>query len=388
MSKRIGVPAALAILVLSCVCRGATPDAPKVRLEPWLKGLEKPVQLTHDGTNRIFIVEQPGRVRLFKDGQLERKPYLDLSNKVHVEYECGVLSITFHPNFAQNGYLYINYTANLPDLHTVVSEFHADPNADHVDPKTEREIIRVAQPYPNHNGGQCAFGNDGMFYIGMGDGGAFNDPLNSAQNPKSYLGKFLRIDVNKRDPYAVPPDNPFVNDPKWLPEIWALGMRNPWRFSFDRVTGLLYTGDVGQDKWEEVDVVTRGGNYGWRIREGSEMWRPVPTPPPMVDPILSYPHEKGSNSITGGHVYRGKSIPALYGWYVYGDYSSGRVWGLKYDGRKVVGETVLIEPDPEAPASGGKRMRPTQPSAFGEDAAGEQYLVDLNGPIYRIVADQ
>jgi glucose/arabinose dehydrogenase len=336
----------------------------------------------------MFIVEQPGRVRLYQNGQLRRKPYLDLTDKVHLEYECGVLSITFHPNFAQNGYLYINYTANIPDLHTVISEFRADPKAESVDPRTERVIMTIAQPYPNHNGGHCAFGPDGMFYIGMGDGGAFNDPLNSAQNPKSPLGKFLRIDVNERDRYGVPKDNPFVNDPKWMPEIWALGMRNPWRFSFDRVKGLLYAGDVGQDKWEEVNVVTRGGNYGWRIREGSEMWRPVPDPPSFVDPILSYPHEKGSNSITGGHVYRGKKIPALYGWYVYGDYSSGIVWGLKCEDGKVTGQTVLVEPDPAAPVTEGKRLRPTQPSAFGEDAAGETYLVDLNGAIYRLEADE
>jgi glucose/arabinose dehydrogenase len=375
-------------MVAASVAAGSEAGTPKVKLMPWLKGLEKPVQLTHDGTGRIFIVEQPGRVRLYRDGQLVRKPYLDLSDKVHVEYECGVLSITFHPDFARNGYLYINYTANVPDLRTVISKFRVDPKGEVVDPKTERVMMTIAQPYPNHNGGQCAFGPDGMFYIGMGDGGAFNDPLNSAQNPKSPLGKFLRIDVNERDPYGVPADNPFVNDPKWMPEIWALGMRNPWRFSFDRVTGLLYTGDVGQDKWEEVNVVTRGGNYGWRIREGSEMWRPVPAPPAFVDPILSYPHEKGSNSITGGHVYRGKQIPALYGWYVYGDYSSGRIWGLKYEGGKVVGEGVLVEPDPAAPVTPeGKRLRPTQPSAFGEDAAGELYLVDINGAIYRIEAE-
>jgi glucose/arabinose dehydrogenase len=242
--------------------------------------------------------------------------------------------------------------------------------------------MTIDQPHPNHNGGQIAFGNDGMLYIGMGDGGEHHNPSNSAQNPKSLLGKMLRIDVTPREKYAIPKDNPFAEDSNYAPEIYALGLRNPWRFSFDRETGLLYAADVGQDNYEEVDIIEKGGNYGWRVREGARDLHPIKNSPKFIDPIFEYEHLKTAASITGGLVYRGSAIPQLRGWYIFGDYSFGKIWALKYEPGKPVEVEVLI--DPNDPAKKGS-PRPTQPSAFGEDAQGELYLLDINGPIYKFV---
>ncbi|MGH7179585.1 MAG: PQQ-dependent sugar dehydrogenase, partial [Tepidisphaeraceae bacterium] len=233
-------------------------------------------------------------------------------------------------------------------------------------------IMTVGQPYANHNGGLCLFGPDGMMYIGMGDGGSAGDPQNRAQNPAELLGKMLRIDVNRRNGYAVPSDNPLVGRRGACPEIWAGGLRNPWRFCFDPVTGLLYCADVGQYLWEEIDIITRGGNYGWRIREGAHPFRPVDNPPgDLVDPIKEYGHELGI-SITGGYVYRGRRIPSLVGWYVYGDYSSGRIWALKYENGKVTGDVELLNTRALI-------------SSFGEDSEGELYVCDHAGSVLKIV---
>ncbi len=262
------------VVLLSSVvaCADAAPvpagAAPRIRLQTVVKGLSSPVDIVSDGSlDRMYVVEQPGRLRLLVKGRMESTPYLNISDRVTHQGECGFLGVAFHPQFAANGYFYVKYTTGstgAKDLRTVVSEFHVDlyanPNAKVVNPKNERIIIEIPQPYNNHNGGQVMFGPDGMLYIGMGDGGSGGDPQNRAQNPQELLGKILRIDPNPRDGYAVPKDNPFVADKRFRPEIWALGLRNPWRFSFDRKTGVCYTGDVGQNLYEEVHVIDKGGN--------------------------------------------------------------------------------------------------------------------------------
>jgi len=344
-------------------------DPPRVSLQPLVRGLERPLWLTHDGGQRLFVVEQPGRVRLIRDGQLQPKPYLDITDRVLDGGEQGLLCFVFHPDFANNGYCYVNYTRRRPARQTVVSRFHADPRADRVDAATERIILTIDQPYANHNGGQLLFGPDGMLYIGMGDGGAANDPQNRAQNLNELLGKILRIDVSVPSGYRVPGDNPFVGRAGARPEIWALGLRNPWRMSFDRQTGVLWAADVGQDSWEEIDIIVKGGNYGWRLFEGSHPFIiQGPVPDNLIMPIKQYSHRLGL-SITGGYVYRGSRIPELVGWYVYGDYSSGRIWGLKYEDGKLLADEQLLHTR-------------TQPASFGEDGAGELYLCDHNGAVY------
>jgi len=360
----------LAIVLATCAAGAAqAADPPRIRLQPLVRGLERPLWLTHDGGRRLFVVEQPGRVRLIRDGQLQPKPYLDITDRVLDGGEQGLLCFVLHPDFANNGRCYVNYTRRRPTRQTVISRFGGDPLADHIDPASERILLTIDQPYPNHNGGQLLFGPDGMLYIGMGDGGAANDPQNRAQNTNELLGKILRIDVNTPDGYRVPEDNPFVNRAGARPEIWALGLRNPWRMSFDRQIGVLWAADVGQDAWEEIDIIVKGGNYGWRLYEGSHPFiMQDPLPANLIMPIKQYSHRLGL-SITGGYVYRGRRIPALAGWYVYGDYSSGRIWGLKYeDGRLLADEQLL--------------HTRTQPASFGEDADGELYLCDHNGVVY------
>jgi glucose/arabinose dehydrogenase len=366
------------LLLQFIVTSSAWAQQPRIALEPFVRGgLERPVYVTHDGTDRIFIVEQPGRVRLVINGEMLKTPYLDVARSVADGGECGFLSIAFHPDFATNGYLYANYTARRPKLMTVISEFRADPRAQTVDPTTERILLTIDQPYGNHNGGQIKFGPDGMLYIGMGDGGSANDPKNSGQDPASLLGKMLRIDVDQRNPYGIPKDNPMVNQRGVRSEIWAGGLRNPWRFSFDRETGLCYAGDVGQNHWEEISIITKGGNYGWRPREGSH-----PTPAfrnkeqvqgEYIDPIVEYGRDMGM-SVTGGYVYRGDAIPDLVGWYLYADYASGRVWGLRYENGKVLTNVELMKENMSM-------------SSFGEDKAGELYLCDHSrGNVWRFVA--
>lgn len=387
----------LVLLFLLSLSSPVWAQAPKIKAEKWLSDLEAPVWLAHDGTSRLILVEQRGRVRLIVNGQLLEKPYLDIVQNVRYQQEMGLLSCVFHPKFAENGYIYVNYTRQLPppqpatppatlpggrrgrgpqgQIQTVISEFKVDPKASEVDPKTERIVLTINQPYPNHNGGQLLFGpDDGMLYIGMGDGGSANDPQNRAQNPQELLGKILRIDVTPREGYAVPKDNPFVNDSKYKPEIWALGVRNPWRMSFDRQSPhLFYAGEVGQNLWEMVHIIKKGRNYGWNIMEGTHPFRPYDNPPEFIPPIKEYHHSVGL-SITGGYVYRGKKIPSLVGWYVYGDYAKGQVWGLKYENGKVVGEELLLQ------------RANWQISSFGEDIDGELYICDHTpGLVHKIL---
>ena len=385
------------LMLLSVVCEGkpkldATPPgagAPEIKLVPVIRGTDHPVYLKSDGTDRLFVVEQPGRIRLVKDGTLAPKPYLDIRDQVFYQGECGLLSVTFHPDFAHNGYLYVDYTSKKNGkLQTFISEFKVDPKAEIVDRKTEREVLVIDQPYANHNGGLVEFGPDGMLYVCMGDGGSHDDPQNRAQNLKELLGKQLRIDVTPRQGYAIPKDNPFVSQAGARGEIWAYGLRNHWRYSWDRKTGVCYAGDVGQNRWEEVDILVKGGNYGWRPREGLHQ-NPNLRPPEeiqqdrtAIDPIVEYEHTIGL-SITGGYVYRGRKSPALDGIYIYADYSTGRFWGLRYEDGKMTENYEFNA----MTADGKSTINRILVSSFGEDKDGEVYVCDHNrGVIYRIEA--
>lgn len=362
---------ALILIALPMLARAA--DAPKLRLEPFMTGLEFPVYVTHDGTKRVFIIEQRGKIRLVMDGKLQEKPLLDIRDRVAFGGECGLLGMAFHPDFARNGRFFVNYTSTKGEsLHTRISEFHVDAKATQASADTERIILKFKQPWANHNGGQILFGPDGKLYIGTGDGGLAGDPLNSGQRLDTLLGKILRVDVDGKQPYAIPPDNPFVNLRDARPEIWCYGMRNPWRFCFDPVTKLLYCADVGQDKWEELDIIEKGGNYGWNIMEGNHDYRTGRPKTGLIPPIKEYGHDLGL-SITGGHVYRGKRYPALAGYYIYGDYDSGRIWGLRYEGNRVTADAELLKTNIKI-------------SSFGEDVDGELYICNhYAGEVLRLI---
>lgn len=344
------------------------------------KGFKSPLFLAHagDGSGQLFVVEQPGTIRLIDRGVLLEKPFLDLRDRVSTKgMEQGLLGLAFHPDHRHNGRLFVNYTRKR-DGATVLAEFTRRNHEPQVAASTERILLVVPQPYANHNGGMVAFGPDGHLYIGMGDGGSGGDPQNRAQNSDELLGKILRIDVDHDRPFVIPKGNPFVTG-GGRPEIYALGFRNPWRFSFDRETGMLWLADVGQNKWEEVDLVFPGGNYGWRIMEGAHCFDPDRdcNSDGLTIPITEYGHEQGRCSITGGYVYRGSSIPSLRGTYLFGDYCSGELFAITADAdhNKSSVMRVLIRT--------GFRI-----SSFGEDEAGELYLIDHNGGVYQLASDQ
>jgi glucose/arabinose dehydrogenase len=332
----------------------------------------------NDPLGRIFIVEQGGRIRIFQNGQLLSVPFLDVSFEDGFDSggEKGLLGLAFHPDFASNGLFYVHYTRMVGALlqrQSVIAQYEAEPPANNtVLLSTEELVLVVDQPnFDNHKGGQLAFGPDGLLYIALGDGGGGGD---NAQDRNSLLGKILRIGVN---PFFIPIDNPFVGVPNTRPEIWALGLRNPWRFSFDRTTGRLFAGDVGQSAREEIDLITKGGNFGWNIMEGSICFDPPVNcnMTGLILPIADYDHSAaGGTSVIGGFVYRGTEIPALVGTYVFGDLSSGHVWGLKQDSSGNWVRTEILNHNRIV-------------SAFGQDAAGELYMVDYgNGAILRLVA--
>ncbi len=342
-------------------------------------GLTAPVAVTHAGDNsgRLFITQQTGQILIHDGAQLLSTPFLDISNKVAYGGERGLLSVAFHPNYETNGYFYVDYTRK-SDGATVIARYSvsADPNV----ANTSETVLKViAQPYANHNGGQLQFGPDGYLYVGMGDGGSGGDPDNYAQNPASLLGKVLRLDVNASAPY-IPASNPFVGNPAVADEIWAFGVRNPWRFSFDRLTGDLFIADVGQGDWEEIDfqpAASAGGqNYGWSCYEGNHDYntsRNCAAYGTLTFPVLEYNHGPNDSigcSVTGGYRYRGSRYPALDGVYLYGDFCTGTVWGATYNGSAWTSSQV---------ADTSYNI-----SAFGEDEAGELYLVDLNGAVYQI----
>jgi glucose/arabinose dehydrogenase len=361
------------LLLFTALTTGETKTG--IALQQVVTGLSQPVHLTHagDGSGRLFIVEQRGSIRVVRRGKLLPTPFLDISRLVRSGGEQGLLSVAFHPRYATNGLFYVNYTDRAGG--TVVARYRASADPDRAEAASALVVLSVPQPYPNHNGGQLQFGPDGTLYIGMGDGGSAGDPHGHAQNPNSLLGKMLRIDVNV-PPYAVPKTNPFVGPGPPRDEIWALGLRNPWRFSFDRRSGDLYIADVGQDSWEEVDVQTagsRGGeNYGWNIMEGAECFSPPSgcSRAGLTMPVATY--RTGQNcSITGGYVYRGTQVPTLIGTYIFGDYCSGRIWGLRKSDRAVWAMRELLD-------------TALRISSFGEDEGGELYVVDHGGAIYRL----
>jgi glucose/arabinose dehydrogenase len=365
------------ILVVSLAALGASAargQGPAIAIEAVVtSGVRQPLLVTHagDGSGRLFVIEQPGLIRVIQDGALRPEPFLNITARVQSGGERGLLGLAFHPAYRSNGRYYVNYT-RVPDGGTIVAEYTVSQNPN-VSQQRERVLLFVPQPYPNHNGGMIAFGPDGFLYVGLGDGGSAGDPQNRAQNPGELLGKMLRIDVNRSDrglPYAIPADNPHAAG-GGRPEIFASGLRNPWRFSFDRRTGELWAADVGQHSWEEIDIVRRGGNYGWRIMEGNHCFNPPQGCPTagLVPPVAEYATGKdGRCSITGGYVYRGARIPSLVGTYVYGDYCSGEIFGLS-GGRA----QLLVS----------SRLRIT---SFGEDEAGELYVAGHNGTIHRLVA--
>lgn len=358
----------------------SAPSLPDIQDYNWklvIDGLQKPVGLVNagDGSMRIFVVEQEGRIRIVNDGELSTEPFLDIIGSVgSMGSEQGLLGLAFHPRFAETGNFYVNYT----DLNgnTIIARFSvSNDNPNRADPNSEKRLLVISQPYGNHNGGAVVFGPDGFLYLGLGDGGSANDPHGNGQSTNTFLGKILRVDIDEGENYAIPQDNPFVNG-GGLPEIWAIGLRNPWRFAFDRLTWDLYIGDVGQNAWEEIDFSQYGhppgANFGWNFREGTHTFES--TPPgdlTLIDPIVEYDHSQGC-SVTGGVVYRGTNLPAWQGVYVYGDYCSGKVWGLVRTLDSNWQEALLFET--------GANI-----STFGEDEAGEMYLVDHNGGIYRLI---
>jgi glucose/arabinose dehydrogenase len=350
---------------------------PTLGLERIGEGLSLPVHLTHagDGSGRLFVVEQEGRIRILGPAGLSNSPFLDIAGRVGCCGEQGLLSVAFPPGYTDKKYFYVNYTDAAGD--TVVARYRVTENPDTADPATEEILLTVDQPYSNHNGGLLIFGPDGYLYIGMGDGGSAGDPQNNGQNPAALLGKLLRMDVESGPaPYVVPSTNPFVQTAGYRGEIWAMGLRNPWRFSFDRQTGDLYIADVGQNDYEEINfqpAVSLGGeNYGWRIMEGSHCFDPDPcSTAGLTLPAFEYSHSEGC-TVIGGMVYRGKRYPNLSGLYFYGDYCEGWIGGAKRSG--TAWQTMQLY----------KTGFPI--SSFGEDEEGELYVSDYqNGAIHRLI---
>jgi glucose/arabinose dehydrogenase len=364
--------------LLSCadtreVDTAAAPPVAGIRLESVATGLSSPLFLTAPaGDARSFVVEQVGRIRVIRNGQLVAAPFLDIHDRISAGGERGLLSVAFHPNYATNGYFYVNYTDRGGD--TRIERYHAAPTADAAEPASAKLILTVKQPYSNHNGGLNMFGPDGMLYIGMGDGGSGGDPQGNGQNRNALLGKILRIDVDRGDPYSVPSSNPFANG-GGAPEAWAVGMRNPWRFSFDPTAGLLIIADVGQGEWEEINAVparTAGLNYGWNIMEGTHCYRSIAcSKSGLTQPVHEYSHSDGC-SITGGYVYRGRRIPQLAGTYFYADYCQGWIRSLK-----IVDGKATAHQKWDVPSVGSIL-------SFGQDSAGELYVLSANGTVYRI----
>ena len=377
-SSKIFLLRLLALLFVSALLNLLVmhPAQGAIRLDPVLQGLSSPVYITnaHDDSNRLFIVEQGGRIKVLAPGASTPTVFLDITSKVLSGDERGLLGLAFHPQFGigTNSRFFVNYTRQ-PDGATVIAEYHvsADPN---VAATSETVLLVIDQPYANHNGGMIEFGFDGFLYIGMGDGGSGFDPQNHAQNINDLLGKILRIDVDvpaAPNLYSSPPSNPYVGAPAGRHEIFAVGMRNPFRFSFDRQTGQLYVGDVGQGALEEVDIVTLGGNYGWRVYEGTNCTGLDPdlcTPTNFVAPIAQYGHSGGRCSITGGYVYRGSAAALPAGTYVFGDYCTGEIFSMVSGAPNLLLDTAL------------------NISSFGEDEAGELYVVGLGGTVHRIAS--
>ncbi len=363
--------------------QGTDPATVRVELELITGGLDGPVGIAQagDGSGRLFVLEQLGRIRVVQDGALVVTPFLDITDRVgSSQNEQGLLGLAFHPAYADNGTFFVNYTDRQGD--TVVSRFSVSSDAARAEPGSEVVLLRINQPAGNHNGGHLAFGPDGRLYVGMGDGGGAGDRYGNGQNGQTLLGAMLRLDVDGGSAYRVPDDNPFVGNPNVRDEIWAVGLRNPWRYSFDRLTGDLYIADVGQNRYEEVNVQPAGDpvglNYGWPIMEGLHCFPEDQSceQAGLTLPVWEYDHSQGC-SVTGGYVYRGEEFPILTGIYLFGDYCSGRIWGLApRDGTGADGwQAALL-------AQADVRL-----TSFGEDERGELYLVDAGrGELLKITA--
>jgi quinoprotein glucose dehydrogenase len=409
------------LLTLSGISAVAQP-LPQIQLQQVFPNLqiERPVWMSEapDGSGRLFFVAQAGKILIVKKGSdgSDAKEFLNIEDRhPYFDNEDGLMSIAFHPGFKTNGLFYVYYNQKNPaDQHTqpqnypfrsVISEFKVSADdPDKADTNTERILLQVPQPFSNHKGGELCFGPDGYLYLGLGDGGNGGDPFGSGQSTATLLAKMLRIDVNTRAtvgrgarqhqlPYGIPSDNPFVPEPDIQSgarkEIFAYGLRNPWRYSFDRQTGDLWAGDVGQDLWEEVDLITNGGNYGWSVREGAHHYKPGPPGGQYIDPVMEYPHKPNLLStsmfpdhsiglcVIGGYVYRGNKYPALQGVYVYGDYNLGTIWGFRYDrdAHKITAQGTLLDQKKNI-------------FSFGEDADGELYMFTQDGIIYSITVPQ
>jgi len=390
----------LAIIVFTACSKLIVPKQPQetpvsdgaalgLQLQPVATGLAYPTSVTHagDGSHRLFITEQQGTVRMVANGVMAPAPFLDITPQVGCCGEQGLLSIAFHPDFAINGLMYVYYTDKNGDA--VIARFHAAPDGDYADVASEQLVLKIKEPTPIHNGGQLQFGPDGYLYIGTGDGGSFskggdgsgNDTENHAQRLDTLLGKILRIDVDYNHPYAIPPSNPYMEKSGTRKEIWASGLKNPWRFSFDRVTGDLYIADVGRDRWEEIDFQphdSRGGeNYGWRLMEGPACFYLSHDCNPhgeLTLPAIQYSHRRGC-AVIGGYVYRGSRIPALVGQYLYGDFCTGKIWSAARDKDGAWSSRLLLDSD-------------YQITSFGEDDDGELYVTHRDkddGAVYRLV---
>lgn len=388
MSQRAILSVAfLAGLVIAVGCGGGssspgTPASPQsIALQPVVSGLSNPLGLepSPDGSNRLFVVEQGGTILIIQNGALLPAPFLDISSKVTTGGEMGLLGVTFHPQFAQNGKFYVNYVRTVAgQIQSVIAEYAASAaNPNQADPLSERILLTVDQVgnFGNHKAGQLAFGPDGFLYFGLGDGGSEDDPFGNGQNTQTLLGKMMRIDVNSTSPglqYGIPPDNPFVGG-GGLPEIYAVGFRNPWRFSFDHATGRLAVGDVGQDKFEEVDIVQKAGNYGWSVMEGMHCFNPSSNcnMTGLALPIAEIPHPEGE-AVLGGFVYHGSALASFQGQYIFGDLN-GKIWSLQEGPPNTFTRSLLLDT--------GLSL-----SSFGQDQNGELYVVDIgNGRVLKIV---
>lgn len=377
----------IALLAAGCTLAPVVPKAPTVQPTPppleeigplpeiglrlVASHLEQPTYVTHagDGSNRLFVLERRGKIRLIENGRLQAEPFLDLTNIVNSDnnIEQGLLGLAFHPDFTNDRRFFVYYTNQDDD--TVLASYRVTPDLSQVDPDSAEILLTINQPFTVHNGGQLVFGPDGYLYIGVGEGGLSKNP-----GPDSLLGKILRLDIDSAEPYDIPEDNPFASNSEYRPEIWAVGMRNPWRFSFDRLTGDLYIADVGENFFEEIDFEQAGSaggfNYGWPVMEGNHCYRSnICNQTGLTPPIAEHQHLGGNCSVTGGYVYRGTQFPALEGLYFYSDYCSGKIWALRpgYAPEQFM-DTILIV------------------SSFGEDEAGELYLVGFyQGHIYQLV---
>lgn len=380
-------PLFLPVVMVLSACDATDPVIPDpdpldtlaIALEVVATGLASPVFLTSSpGDDRLFVVEQPGRIRIIRKGAVDPTPFLDLTDRVISGGERGLLGLAFHPEFATNGRLYVHYTG--AGGHTMVERYLVTDDPDVVAPATASLVLTVTQPFNNHNGGQVSFGPDGYLYVALGDGGSTGDPQGHGQNTATLLGSILRLNVDEGEPYTIPADNPFADGVQGRAEIWAWGLRNPWRFSHDAASGTLFIADVGQNRWEEVNIALAalgGVNYGWNVLEGTECFDTATCDAAgTMLPALVYPHGDGSGrgcSVSGGQVYRGADVPLLHGWYLYADYCSGWIRGLRWTGTTVLEDRELLPPGIGSITS------------FGRDGRGELYVLTQAGTIYRIV---